>query len=43
MSLYEIESMMRSLGKLDKPPEKAPDVEALKDRWRELGFKDVRV
>lgn len=43
MSLYEVESMMRSLSKLDKPPEALPDMEALKDKWRSHGFKDVKL
>lgn len=45
MSLYELESMMRSLAKLDNKGRAMTDdeFEASKQRWRDLGLADVVV
>lgn len=43
MSLYELESMMRSFEKLDKRYMTDEEYEASKDRWRALNLPDVRV
>lgn len=48
MSLYELESMMRSFGKLDANAEKnkpmTPErMAAMKDRWAGLNLPDVKV
>ena len=46
MSLYELESMMRSFSKLDKKSEKPMTQErmdALKDKWAGLRLPDVKV
>ena len=45
MSLYELESMMRALAKLDNKGRAMTDdeFEASKQRWRDLGLPDVRV
>ena len=46
MSLYELESMMRSFAKLDekKPEPMTPErMMALKDRWADLNLPDVKV
>lgn len=45
MSLYELESMMRSFPKLEKDADKmTPDrMAALKNRWASLNLPDVKV
>lgn len=45
MSLYELESMMRALAKLDNKGRAMTDdeFEASKQRWRDLGLPDVKV
>lgn len=45
MSLYELESMMRSFAKLDKGnrPMTDAEYEASIDRWRALNLPDVKV
>lgn len=49
MSLYELESMMRSLAKMDEKNSDSgglmsdEDYEASKERWRKLNLPDVKV
>lgn len=43
MSLYELESMMRSLPKLDAKHMSEEQFDATKDKWRKLGLADVKV
>lgn len=46
MSLYELESMMRSFSKLDEKkaePMTQERMDALKDRWAGMGLPDVKV
>lgn len=43
MSLYELESMMRSLPKLDANHMTTEQFDATKDKWRRLGLPDVKV
>lgn len=44
MSLYELESMMRALAKMDgKGTMSDEEYEASKQRWRDLNLPDVRV
>lgn len=43
MSLYELESMMRALPRLDEKHMTNEQFDATKDKWRRLNLPDVKV
>lgn len=43
MSLYELESLMRSIPALDPSHMTAEKFDATKDKWRRLNLPDVKV